>query len=133
MTVINLVDIILVIALAYITFTLLFPAIRPRIKPAPQHGPGSYHFQPTTHPECLVYKTYTPSNLVKFDGKGVNKNGRLLLAIERRMKAKDASQSRGWTEVRLERTVFDVTSGASFYGPGKWISHVSVVSSGKVS
>ena len=43
----------------------------------------------------------------------------MLLAIQRRMKAKDEKEERGWREVRLERTVFDVTAGAGFYGPGE--------------
>jgi hypothetical protein len=66
-----------------------------------------------------VYKKYTPRELAKYDGKQSDGEGRLMLAIQRRMKAKDDTVGRGWREVRLERTVFDVTAGRGFYGPGQ--------------
>jgi hypothetical protein len=78
-----------------------------------------YQAIPKKHPQCLVYKKFTPRELARYDGKRKDGEGRLLLAIQRRMKAKDEKEERGWREVRLERTVFDVTSGAGFYGPGE--------------
>ena len=114
---INLVDIGLVSILVYLVIALVRPALRPRS--STQRSKEGYQATPEKHPQCLVYKKYTPKELAKFDGKRTDGGGRLLLAIQRRMKAKDETQERGWREVRLERTVFDVTAGAGFYGPGK--------------
>lgn len=49
---------------------------------------------PKSHPPTLLYQTYTPKTLVKYDGKD---GGRILLAIN--------------------GMVFDVTAGRNFYGP----------------
>ena len=51
---------------------------------------------PRAHPPTILFTTYTPRTLVRFDGKD---GGRILLAIA--------------------GTVFDVTAGRGFYGPGK--------------
>ena len=55
---------------------------------------------PRAHPPTILFTTYTPRTLVKFDGKD---GGRILLAIA--------------------GTVFDVTAGRGFYGPGKKKPH----------
>jgi membrane-associated progesterone receptor component len=114
---INLVDIGLVSILIYLIIALIRPALRPRSPTQPTKE--GYQALPGKHPQCLVYKKFTPRELAKYDGKRADGGGRLLLAIQRRMKAKDETAERGWREVRLERTVFDVTTGASFYGPGE--------------
>ena len=49
-----------------------------------------------THPPTILFTTYTPRTLVRFDGKD---GGRILLAIA--------------------STVFDVTAGRGFYCPGR--------------
>jgi hypothetical protein len=116
---INLVDIGLISILIYLLIALIRPALRPRTSTPAQRPSTDYQAIPKKHPQCLVYKKFTPRELAKFDGKRKDGEGRLLLAIQRRMKAKDEKEERGWREVRLERTVFDVTSGAGFYGPGK--------------
>ena len=61
---------------------------------------------PRAHPPTILFTTYTPRTLVKFDGKD---GGRILLAIA--------------------GTVFDVTAGRGFYGPGK-TSRVLMLCSG---
>ncbi|KAH8080077.1 cytochrome b5 [Filobasidium floriforme] len=113
----NLVDIGLVSILIYLLIALIRPALRPRTSTPAQRPSTDYQAIPKKHPQCLVYKKFTPRELAKYDGKRKDGEGRLLLAIQRRMKAKDEKEERGWREVRLERTVFDVTSGAGFYGP----------------
>ena len=50
---------------------------------------------PKSHPPTVLFRIYTPKTLVKYDG---TDGGRILLAIN--------------------GTVFDVTAGRSFYGPG---------------
>lgn len=49
------------------------------------------------HPEAVVFKDFTPRELVKYDGKQDGGKGRIYLAVKGR--------------------VFDVTSGRGFYGP----------------
>jgi len=52
---------------------------------------------PRTHAPTLLYTTYTPRTLTKLSG---HDGGRILLAIA--------------------GTVFDVTAGRAFYGPGEF-------------
>jgi hypothetical protein len=112
---INLIDVALVSILIFLIISLVRPSIRSRSVPALE----GYQSQPSKHPQSLVHKKYTPTELAEYDGKQPGGQGRLLLAIQRRMKAKDETAERGWTEVRLERTVFDVSAGRGFYGPGE--------------
>lgn len=58
-----------------------------------------YSWIPKAHPPTLLFKTYTPKTLEPFNGKD---GGRILLAID--------------------GTVFDVTAGRSFYGPGECLT-----------
>ncbi|KAJ2959116.1 hypothetical protein NQZ79_g5403 [Umbelopsis isabellina] len=48
------------------------------------------------HPEVMLFKTYTPKELRAFDG--TSDNGRILMAVN--------------------GSVYDVTRGRNFYGPG---------------
>jgi hypothetical protein len=63
------------------------------LRPSSKSG---YSWMPRAHPPTLLFTTYTPRTLTRFDGKD---GGRILLAIA--------------------GTVFDVTAGRGFYGPGK--------------
>lgn len=86
--------------LIYILYTvqkIVFPPI-PNISPAtvPSEFKNSYSWMPKAHPPTVLFMTYTPKTLVKYDGKD---GGRILLAIQGR--------------------VFDVTPGRNFYGPGE--------------
>lgn len=51
---------------------------------------------PAKHPEVLVFKNYTPLDLLQYDGQN---NSRILMGVN--------------------GTVYDVTQGRGFYGPGK--------------
>lgn len=53
-------------------------------------------FIPAKHPEVLVFKNYTPVDLLPFDGKN---GSRILMGVN--------------------GSVYDVTLGRNFYGPGK--------------
>ncbi|KAI9482723.1 MAG: cytochrome b5-like heme/steroid binding domain-containing protein [Benjaminiella poitrasii] len=52
--------------------------------------------QAAKHPEVILFKNYTPMNLLPFDGTG--KDGRILIAVN--------------------GSIYDVTRGRNFYGPG---------------
>jgi membrane-associated progesterone receptor component len=53
--------------------------------------------QEPKHAEVLVFKNYTPVDLLPFDGNGTD--GRILMGVN--------------------GSVYDVTRGRNFYGPGK--------------
>ncbi|KAL4072047.1 cytochrome b5-like heme/steroid binding domain-containing protein [Scleroderma citrinum] len=63
-------------------------------KSVPTEFKDGYSWMPKSHPPSILYQTYTPKTLVKYDGKD---GGRILLAID--------------------GIVFDVTAGRNFYGP----------------
>ncbi|TNY22206.1 cytochrome b5-like heme/steroid binding domain-containing protein [Rhodotorula diobovata] len=68
--------------------------------PTPYALPSSpsddYNWRPKAHPPCRVWRRFTPSDLAPFDGSDADRP--ILFAIRRK--------------------VYDVSSGASFYGPG---------------
>ncbi|KAL0079445.1 cytochrome b5-like heme/steroid binding domain-containing protein [Phycomyces blakesleeanus] len=51
---------------------------------------------PAKHPDVMVFRNYTPKDLLPFDGNG--KDGRILMGVN--------------------GSVYDVTRGRNFYGPG---------------
>ncbi|KAJ9102574.1 hypothetical protein QFC21_002975 [Naganishia friedmannii] len=115
---VNILPYLLLLPLAYLIYGILFPTIRKDFSKPPSSHTNSYNFLPTQHPSCALYQQYTPNELSVFDGKGLDEHRKpvkILLAIEKR------SRTRGddgvITEVREERTVFDVSAGRSFYGP----------------
>jgi membrane-associated progesterone receptor component len=118
---INLLPYLLLLPLAYLLYNLIFPTFRKDFTNPPSSHNESYNFRPSEHPSTIVFRKYTPKELSVFDGKGVDQSGKpvkILLAIERRTR-KRGEDGIG-AEVREERTVFDVSAGRSFYGPGKW-------------
>ena len=62
----------------------------------PHEFKAGYSWMPKSHSPTVLFRIYTPKTLEPFNG---SENGRILLAIN--------------------RIVFDVTSGRSFYGPSK--------------
>lgn len=120
---INLLPYLLLVPLAYLLYNLVFPTVRKDFANSPSSHNDSYNFLPSEHPSCIVFRKYTPKELSVFDGKGVDENGKpvkILLAIEKRTKRR--GEDGVVAEVREERTVFDVSAGRSFYGPGEWSS-----------
>jgi membrane-associated progesterone receptor component len=75
------------------------------------HTDGDYNWAPAAHPPVICARKFTVHDLEPYNGKNVAEKdgGRILLAIARLNK--DGSLK--------ERTVFDVTNGRNFYGPGE--------------
>jgi membrane-associated progesterone receptor component len=82
------------LSIAWNLFRLTWPSLSVP-ETLPSGHTGGYNWIPSKHPDTTVFKHYTPKTLVKYDGKD---GGTILLAID--------------------RTVFDVTAGRGFYGPG---------------
>jgi membrane-associated progesterone receptor component len=102
----NPINVILLPPIIYILSLIFYPPLAAPtsdILPS-EYDPKIYNWRPAKHPEVLLYKKYTPKELAAHDGKG---GGRILLAIKR------VGGGEG------ERTVFDVSSGRGFYGPGR--------------
>lgn len=86
--------------IAYFTFTIAFPSTsRTSTTKPPTDWRDGYSWRPASHPRTILWKKYTPKTLQPFNGKD---DPRILLAIDRK--------------------VFDVTAGGSFYGPGMPVS-----------
>jgi len=85
----------LLLYILYLLQRILVPSTTiPRTPPS--EFKAGYSWKPRTHAPTLLYTTYTPRTLEKFSGRD---GGRILLAIA--------------------GTVFDVTAGRGFYGPGE--------------
>ncbi len=118
----NPVNLVLLVPLLYFVYLTLNPQVPPsgKTRPTTYQGDG-YDWMPPSHPECTLLRSYTPKELSVFDGKTPSpdgKPGKILLAIERRERVK--GEDGQWTFERKERTVFDVSAGRSFYGPGQF-------------
>lgn len=89
-------NLLLLIPIAYLAWDILFPRVELAPgAPIPSSYEEAYLWRPKTHTPVTVWKKYSPVTLEEFDGK---RNPRILLAIN--------------------RVVYDVTAGKSFYGPG---------------
>lgn len=86
----------LLLYILYSVQRIIFPPVSRPSNPVPSEFKSGYTWLPKSHPPTVLFKDYTPKTLAPFDGKD---GGRILLAIN--------------------GTVFDVTAGRSFYGPGK--------------
>ena len=84
----------LVLYIVYYVHRVIFPRTSVP-KEAPAEFKAGYSWMPKAHPPTLLFPTYTPKTLEPFSGRD---GGRILLAIA--------------------GTVFDVTAGRNFYGPG---------------
>jgi membrane-associated progesterone receptor component len=85
----------LLLYILYLVQRVLVPSTsNPRS--APTEFKAGYSWKPRAHAPALLFQTYTPRTLAKYSG---HDNGRILLAIT--------------------GTVFDVTAGRGFYGPGE--------------
>jgi membrane-associated progesterone receptor component len=86
-------NILLLAPIAYYIYSIAFPSTFS--KPGITEWREGYSWRPAQHPPTILYKRYSPKTLAPFDGKD---GGRILLAIK--------------------GTVFDVSAGRGFYGPG---------------
>jgi membrane-associated progesterone receptor component len=101
----NPLNILLIPPILYLLSLIVYPPHPAPKDLAKEYDPNIYNWLPSKHPETLVHQAYTPKQLIHHDGKD---GGRILLAIMN-------------VSGKKERTVFDVTSGKSFYGPGMLI------------
>ena len=85
----------LLLYILYLLQRIILPSASVPRSP-PTEFKGGYSWMPRTHAPSVLFTTYTPRSLEKFSGID---GGRILLAIA--------------------GTVFDVTAGRGFYGPGK--------------
>ncbi|KAI5122429.1 hypothetical protein M0805_002978 [Coniferiporia weirii] len=85
---------VLLLAIAYYVQRIVFPSTSVPSGPPPEEFKHGYSWMPRTHPPTVLFRTYTPKTLERFDG---TKDPRILLAIK--------------------GTVFDVSAGRGFYGP----------------
>ena len=74
---------------------IVFP-LNSRPSKVPHEFKEGYSWMPKSHPQTLLFQTYTPKTLEPFNGQG---GKRILLAIQ--------------------GVVYDVTAGRNFYGPGE--------------
>src|SRR5258707_333822 len=90
-------NVLLWIPVGYLAYDILFPrSSLPTGSTVPASYEEGYVWKPKNHPPVVLFKKYSPITLAEFDGV---KSPTILLAIN--------------------RVVYDVTSGKSFYGPGK--------------
>ncbi|KIL57771.1 hypothetical protein M378DRAFT_194181 [Amanita muscaria Koide BX008] len=81
----------------YSVHKIVFPSVNLPPKPLPTEFKSGYTWMPKSHPPTVLFKTFTPQTLAKYDGTEKAPGARILLAIN--------------------GTVFDVTAGRNFYGP----------------
>lgn len=97
-------NIVLLFPIGYLLWDIIFPrvAIAPGA-PIPSSYEESYLWRPKTHMPVILWTKYSPKTLEQYNGKT---NPRILLAIN--------------------RFVYDVTAGKSFYGPGERVILYSI-------
>ncbi|ORY34291.1 hypothetical protein BCR39DRAFT_452553, partial [Naematelia encephala] len=106
----NPLNVILLAPIAWLIYRLIFPSFPSTSEPLPStYDPDVYNWMPEKHPEVLRHRKYTAKELVALDGRS---GDRICLAIYRVGSSGKISQGG-----KGERTVFDVTSGRTFYGP----------------
>jgi membrane-associated progesterone receptor component len=113
----NPVNVCLIPPILYVIYLIIFPTpSRPTTTPH-LYSEEHYNWVPNKHPDVACYKNYTAHELKPYNGLNEKDKdgGRILLAIMRT----------GHKGEKLERTVFDVTAGRTFYGPGESIMPIT--------
>ena len=107
----NPLNLLLVPPIVYLIYKAIFPTPPAPLTAVPSaYSSDTYNWMPAKHPEVLCYKRYTPAEMAKYDGV---KDPRILLAIMR--VPRDGKIP---PDGKAERTIFDVSMGRNFYGPG---------------
>lgn len=106
----NPLNLILLPPILYLIYRRFVPSLpsAPSVLPN-KYDENTYNWMPERHPDVLCHKAFTPADLADLDG--IKSGGRICLAIMR--VGRDGKMSKD-----TKRTVFDVTAGSSFYGPG---------------
>ena len=107
----NPLNIILIPPILYLVYLIILPS--PPISPSSlptEYDPDVYNWMPGKHPTVLLHTEFSVKELSAFDGKD---GGRICLAIMR--VGRDGKVGK-----EKERTVFDVSMGRGFYGPGEY-------------
>lgn len=99
----------------YAVYYFLNPSL-PDLSQLP-NSPTAYNWRPATRPPTAVWRTFTAAELSKFDGTASGKEAEANGMIGMDGKAKIL--------FAIRRRVYDVSSGRSFYGPGKYYSYSS--------
>jgi membrane-associated progesterone receptor component len=97
----------------YLLYLIIFPTPTRPTKTPHLYAEEHYNWMPDRHPDVSCYRKYTAKQLQPFSGLNEKEEngGKILLAI---MKT-------GGDGKMLERSVFDVTAGKTFYGPGQYM------------
>lgn len=85
----------LMLYILYSVQKIVYPPTPAKSTSIPTEFKHGYSWMPKSHPPTVLFQTYTPKTLEKYNGK---ESERIMLAID--------------------GTVFDVSAGKSFYGPG---------------
>lgn len=105
----NPLNVLLVPPILYVIYLIIFPSPSLPTRTPHLYSEEHYNWLPDRHPHVACYKKYTVKDLQPFNGQNGKEpdGGRILLAIMRTSQGK-----------MMERTVFDVSAGRGFYGPG---------------
>lgn len=107
----NPLNVCLIPPILYVLYLILFPTpSRPTTTPH-LYSEEHYNWIPDRHPDVSCYRKYTAKQLQPYNGLNEKEKdgGKILLAIMRI----------GRKGEKMERTVFDVSNGRTFYGPGQ--------------
>ena len=105
----NPLNVLLLPPILYVIYLIIFPTPSLPTRRPHLYSEEHYNWLPDRHPDVACYKKYTAKDLYPFNGQNAKEQdgGRILLAIMRTRQG-----------VFQERTVFDVSAGRTFYGPG---------------
>jgi len=111
----NPLNVCLIPPILYVLYLIIFPTPSRPTKIPHLYSEEHYNWIPDRHPDVNCYRKYTAKQLQPFNGLNEKQKdgGMILLAI----------MNTGGKGEKLERTVFDVTAGRTFYGPGQSSFH----------
>jgi len=113
----NPLNVCLIPPILYVLYLIIFPTPTRPTKIPHLYSEEHYNWIPDRHPDVNCYRKYTAKQLRPFNGLNEKEKdgGKILLAI----------MNTGRKGEKLERTVFDVSAGRTFYGPGQSCSRAS--------
>lgn len=115
----NPLNIFLLIVFLYLLIPIVAPTSVSRLTPTIQSARGlteSYSYLPAEHPKSTEWRKYTPRSLAIYDGTDLESEN-----------ANAGDTNRGKILLSINKKVFDVSSGAKFYGPGECHPQLRVI------